>query len=193
MLFRSQNIVSVSFPVGGYLKSTKLLPGMHVTKGESIATIEEQSLIQLQQDYLMAKAKLKLAAFEFERQRVLNETKTAADKIFQQAQAEYESTKVLVQGLAEKLKLIHIVPDKLSSDAITRIISIPSPINGFVSKVNVNIGKYVQPQDVLFELINPSDIHAALTVFEKDLNKIQAGQKVQVMLVDKPEIGRAHV
>ena len=32
-------------------------------------------------------------------------------------------------------------------------------------KVNVNIGKYVNPSDILFELINPEDIHLNLTVF----------------------------
>lgn len=182
-----QNIVSVSFPLGGYLKSTKLLPGMHVFKGETIAVIEDQALVQLQQDYLMAKARLNLAKLDYERQKSLNETKTAADKIFQQAEAEYENARILVLGLAEKLRLINISPEKLIADKITRMISVPSPINGFVSKVNVNIGKYVQPQDVLFELINPSDIHAALTVFEKDLNKIQQGQKVQINFVDDPE------
>ena len=80
-----QNIVSVSFPLGGYLKSTKLLPGMHVSKGESIAIIEDQSLVQLQQDYLMARSKLNLAKLEYDRQKSLNETKTASDKIFQGA------------------------------------------------------------------------------------------------------------
>jgi hypothetical protein len=38
-----------------------------------------------------------------------------------------------------------------------------------VSKVNVNIGKYVNPSDVLFELINPDDIHLNLKVYEKIL------------------------
>jgi cobalt-zinc-cadmium efflux system membrane fusion protein len=38
-------------------------------------------------------------------------------------------------------------------------------------KVNVNIGKYVTPSDILFEIVNPSDIHLALTVFEKILIK----------------------
>ena len=182
-----QNIVSVSFPLGGYLKSTKLLPGMHVSKGESIAIIEDQSLVQLQQDFLVARSKLNLAKLEYERQKSLNETKTASDKIFQQAEAEYENYRVLVMGLGEKLRLININPDKLNGSSISRMVSIPSTINGFVSKVNVNIGKYVQPQDILFELINPSDIHAALTVFEKDLNKIKKGQKVMVSFVDEPE------
>ena len=181
-----QNIVSISFPLGGYLKSTKLLPGMHVFKGESIGIIEDQALVQLQQDYLMAKSKLSFLKLEYERQKSLNETKTAADKIFQQAQSDYENTKLLVLGLGEKLRLININPDKLSGNSISRMVSIPSPINGFVSKVNVNIGKYVQPQDVLFELINPTDLHAALTVFEKDLNKIKQGQKVEIYFVDEP-------
>ena len=182
-----QNIVSISFPLGGYLKSTKLLPGMHVFKGESIGVIEDQSLVQLQQDYLMAKSKLNFSRLEYERQKSLNETKTTADKIFQQAQADYENTKLQVLGLGEKLRLININPDRLSGNSISRMVSIPSPINGFVSKVNVNIGKYVQPQDVLFELINPTDLHAALTVFEKDLNKIKQGQKVEIYFVDEPD------
>lgn len=181
-----QNIVSISFPLGGYLKSTKLLPGMHIFKGESIGIIEDQALVQLQQDYLMAKSKLTFSKLEYERQKSLNETKTVADKIFQQAQSDYENTKLLVLGLGEKLRLININPEKLSGNSISRMVSIPSPINGFVSKVNVNIGKYVQPQDVLFELINPTDLHAALTVFEKDLNKIKQGQKVQIYFVDEP-------
>ena len=55
-----QNMVSISFPLGGYLKSTKLLPGMHVAKGEALAVLEDPQYIQLQQDYLMAKAKLNI-------------------------------------------------------------------------------------------------------------------------------------
>lgn len=53
-----------------------------------------------------------------------------------------------------------------------------SPIDGYVSKVDVNIGKYVTPSDVLFELVNPTDIHLALTVFEKDLDKLYIRQKL---------------
>jgi cobalt-zinc-cadmium efflux system membrane fusion protein len=66
-------------------------------------------------------------------------------------------------------------------------VAIHSPINGYVSKVNVNIGKYVQPSDVLFELINPDDIHAALTIFQKDMPKIKIGQRVSINFVNEPE------
>jgi len=62
-----------------------------------------------------------------------------------------------------------------------------SPINGFVSTVNVNIGKYVTASDVLFELVNPTDIHLALTVYEKDLNRLFIGQKLAAYSNNQPE------
>lgn len=183
-----QNIVSVSFPLGGYLKTTRLLPGMHVNKGEVIAMMEDQSLVQLQQDYLIAVTKLQYLEKEYERQKLLNENKVNADKIFQQAQADFASQRVLVRGYAEKLRLISINPDKLNENSISRSVPVYSPINGFVSKVNVNIGKYVNPSEVLFELINPDDMHATLTIFEKDIAKIKPKQKVLVSFVDEPSV-----
>jgi cobalt-zinc-cadmium efflux system membrane fusion protein len=159
--------------MGGYLRSTKLLPGMHVSRGEVIAVVEDQALIQLQQDYLVAVAKLGFLQQEFERQKLLNENKVNADKVYQQAQADYSSQKVMVKGYSEKLKLVGINPVKLSEDNVSKSVAVHSPINGFVSKVNVNIGKYVTGTDILFELINPDDMHAALTIYEKILPKLK--------------------
>jgi cobalt-zinc-cadmium efflux system membrane fusion protein len=173
-----QNMVSISFPMGGYLKSSKLLPGMHVRKGETIAMMEDQQFIQLQQDYLTAKAKLLYAQKDFERQRDLNASKASSDKLFQQAQADYSSQKILVSSLAEKLRLIGMNPSSVTDGRITRSAAVRSPIDGYVSKVNVNIGKYVNPSDVLFEIVDPRDIHLALDIFEKDVSLLHQGQKV---------------
>lgn len=181
-----QNIVSVSFPMGGYLKSTTLLPGLHVSKGEVIGVIEDQSLVQLQQDYLIGKEKLRYIEQEYLRQKELNENNVNAAKVFQQATTDYNSQKVMMKAMAEKLRLIHINPDKLSTENLARGVPLYSPINGFVSKVLVNTGKYVQPSDVLFELIDPSDIHAALTVFQKDVSRVAIGQDVELNFINDP-------
>lgn len=173
-----QNMFSVSMPLGGYLRSTHLLPGMHVKKGEVIAIMEDQQYIQLQQDYLTTKAKLSYAEAEYQRQKELNQSKASSDKVLQQTQMEYSNQKVNLGALAEKLKLININPASVSETNISKSVNIYSPINGFVSKVNVNIGKFVNPIDVLFELVNPSDIHLNLKVFEKDLEKLSIGQKL---------------
>lgn len=182
-----QNMLSVSVPLGGYLKSTQLLPGMHINKGEVIAIMEDQQYITMQENYLTAKAGLILAEAEFNRQKELNASKASSDKVFQQAQNNYTTQKILVKSLSEKLKLISINPDKLDENNISRGISIYSPIDGYVSAVNVNIGKYVNPSDVLFEIVNPTDIHLALNVFEKDINQLAVGQKIVAYTNSNPE------
>ena len=173
-----QNMVSVSVPMGGYLKSTKLLPGAHLNRNEVIAVIEDNQYIQLQQDYLTAKAQFGFHEAEYNRQRELNASKASSDKVYEQAKSTYQTQKILIRSLEEKLRLIRINPNSLQENNISKSINIYSPIDGFVAKVNVNIGKYVTPSDVLFELVNPSDIHLNLRIFEKDLDKIFIGQKV---------------
>lgn len=182
-----QNMVSISVPLGGYLKTTKLLPGMHINKGEVIAVIEDPQYIQLQQDFLMIKSKIVYSQIEFDRQKELNQSQASSDKVFQIAAAELRSLEIQAAGLSEKLKLIGINPNNVSTENLTRSINIFAPIKGFVTKVNANIGRYISPTDVLFELVNPEDIHLALRVFEKDVDKLVIGQKLLAFTNSNPE------
>lgn len=182
-----QNIVSVSAPMGGYLKSTSLLPGSPVKKGQILAVLEDQQFIQLQQDYLTVKARLAYLQTDYNRQKALNASKSSSDKAVQQAESELAGQQVALRAMEEKLQLIGINPDRLSAASISQSVSIRSSINGFVSSVNVNIGRYVSPNDVLFELVNPSDMHLALKVFEKDLSKIKVGQTVMAYSNNDPD------
>lgn len=182
-----QNTVSISVPLGGYLKSTKLLPGMHIGKGEALALIEDPQYIQLQQDYLTAKADFSFDESEYNRQRELNANKASSDKVLEQTKAAYQKQHILIKSLEQKLKLIGLSPEKITPANISKSINIYSPITGFVSAVNANIGKYITPSDVLFELVNPSDIHLSLTVFEKDINHLAIGQKISAYSNASPE------
>ncbi|NTW32911.1 MAG: efflux RND transporter periplasmic adaptor subunit, partial [Bacteroidetes bacterium] len=53
-----QNLVSVSANMGGYVKSTDLVQGSPVTKGQIVAVIENSEFIELQQTYLESKNSL---------------------------------------------------------------------------------------------------------------------------------------
>ncbi|MCC6570737.1 MAG: efflux RND transporter periplasmic adaptor subunit [Chitinophagales bacterium] len=182
-----QNTVSISVPLGGYLKNTQLLTGMHVSKGQVIATMEDPQYIELQENYLTTKAKLKVTELEYQRQKELNQNKVSSDKIFQQTEAEYTALQIQLKALSEKLLLIGINPAQVTIGTISKSISVKAPINGYVSAVHANIGKYAAPGDVLFELIDPSDIHLSLTVFEKDIDRVKIGQKVMAYTNNHPE------
>lgn len=182
-----ENIVSLSFPLSGYLRSAKVLPGSKIQKGQSLAEIEDMQFIQLQQDYLTAQERLTLAESEFERHKSLNTNKASSDKVFQQARTEMQTQHILVNSLAQKLHVIGIDPAKLKAENISRSVRITSPINGYVSKVHVSAGKYTSPTDPLFELIDPGKIHLTLQVFEKDLNQLSVGQKVLAYTNNNPD------
>ncbi len=182
-----QNLVSVSFPMGGYLKTTSILPGTNVGKGQVIAIMEDQAYVQLQQEYLMAKTRMEFLSADVKRQKDLSEAEATSLKQYQQVLSDFRTQQVLIRSLEEKLKTIGINPQRLTIANISRTVPLRSPINGFVSKVNVNIGKYVNPSDVLFELVNPDDIHAAINIFEKDLSLIKKGLRGTVSLGDNTE------
>lgn len=95
--------------------------------------------------------------------------------------------RIIMNALAQKLRLININPTTLTVDNITKNVRLYSSIAGFVSKVNVNIGKYVNPSDVLFELIDPSDIHLNIKVFEKDIDKLYISQKLYANTNARPD------
>jgi membrane fusion protein, heavy metal efflux system len=182
-----QNLVSVSVPLGGYLKSTEMLPGKLVKKGQVLAILEDQQYVRLQQDYLLAKVKLKVVEGEYQRQRELNASKASSDKVLQLSEGEFRNAKINLKALEENLELIGINPQRLDENKISKRITITSPINGYVAKVNANIGKYLTPSEVLFELVNVADIHLNISVFEKDLASLAIGQKVIAYNNSNPE------
>lgn len=182
-----QSLISVSATMGGYLRNTNLLPGSQVSKGQRIATLEDPVYVQLQEGYLSAKAKLQYAKSDLDRQKDLQENNATSTKNYQLALRDYNSLQVEIKSLEQKLRIININPANVSLNNITRSVSLYSPINGFVSKVNVNIGKYVSPSEVLFELVNPSDIHAAINIFESDIMNFKPGMKGSVYLSAQPD------
>lgn len=173
-----QNLVSISAPMGGFVRKTELLQGMKVRKGQVLATIENPDFIQIQQDYLETQSRLEYAQLEFKRQAELSKENINAQKILQQASSEVKTQKARLEGLTERLKTAGISLKTLDNGTIVNSASIYSPISGSVTTVNVNIGKYVNPTDVMFEIVDTDHLHVELSVFEQDIPKIRLGQLV---------------
>lgn len=182
-----QNLISVNVPLGGFLKRTNMLPGEEVRKGDILAWIENQDYVTMQQEYLSAKSRLVFLEQEQARQKELSSQQASPLKMYQQTVSEYKSVAAQTSALAQKLGLIGISVKNLSSATIQAEVPVRSPIHGFVSKVGVNVGRYVNPTDVLMELVDTDDIHAALTVFEQDIPRIKIGTPVTLSLPSMPD------
>jgi len=179
-------IASVSIPMGGYIQDINLIPGTFVKKGQVLATVKDPAYVQLQENYLSIKAKLSFLQQDLDRQKVLLTQEAVSKKSFQQLQADFNTNTIQLKGLSEQLKLINIQPESLTTERMSSLVQLVAPIAGYISKVNINRGKYVTPSDILLEIINPNDIHAAITIYEKDIANFKIGNKGTVTLTQDP-------
>lgn len=186
-----QNLATVSMPLGGFVKTTNLMPGNAVTKGQTLAILENQEFVDIQQNYLDAKNKFDYAEAEYNRQSELYKSEVSSQKNMQQVTSEYKSLKAQVKSLEQKLSLIGINPAYLNEDNISSSVALLSPISGYIKSVNVNIGKSVSPSDVLFEIINGDKLFLELTLFEKDADKVSQGQKIRFFINNETEQHKA--
>lgn len=180
-----QSKVSISAPMGGFVKSTELLQGSRVEKGQVVAVMQHQDYIQLQQDYLEHFSQLEFLKLEYERQEELSKESVNSRKSLEQARANFNSTNATVAGLKAKLQMININIKNLEKGKIQNTINLYSPISGYVTKVNTNIGAFVNPTDVLLEIVNTKELHVELTIFEKDVPLLKVNQHVLFTLANE--------
>ena len=182
-----QNLLSISAKMGGFIRNTDLLQGSIVKRGQLLAVIENQDFIILQQDYLNALSRLQFLQSEYERQKQLSAENVSALKVYQQVSSDYNALQSQIRGLEARLSLVNLDINNLKKGNIVNTYSIYSSTNGIVTTVNVNLGKFVQPQDVLFEITNIEHLHVELTIFEQDIPKVSIGQNVRFSLINQPE------
>ena len=174
-----ENRASVTSYFGGTVKKIELLPGEQVKKGQVLFVLENPDYVQMQQDYLEAKGQLKYLKSDYERQKSLNEDKVTSEKNYLKAESDYTVTKVKVESLNRKLRLMNINPNTLTMDNIRTTINIYSPINGYITEVNISRGTFLNPSLTAITIVDTDHIHLELNIFEKDISKVKIGQPIR--------------
>ena len=185
-----QNRVSITAIQGGYVQAVAVLPGEHVAAGATVATLRSPEYLTLQQTYLQSKAKVRFLTEDLERQRILDVEDVGAKRKLQQARADFATEQATLRATAAQLRLLGISVARLvATGQLQNSVPLTTPIAGYVKAVNINPGQYVNPQDVLVEVLNRDDLHLELKVFEKDVAQVKVGQKIlfRVQNVDRGE------
>ena len=182
-----QGNISITVPYGGFLKYTEMLPGSRLKKGQIVATVENPEFIDFQREYLEVLANNDYLKADFERQQTLNNEQVSSTKVFQKAKSNYLTNKANIQALESKLRMIGINPMSVKNGTISSVVNVYSPIKGVVRDVYINTGKYFNPQDVLMDITDASDLHVELKVYEDDIPLIRNGQRIRFRLANAPE------
>jgi cobalt-zinc-cadmium efflux system membrane fusion protein len=185
-----QNQAQVSILVGGLVKSIDVTEGVFVKQGQTLATLVNNDIIQLQQDYLENKSQLKYLQAEFTRQTALQEDKINATKTLQQVENELGMAQAKQKGLQTKLQLQGVNAANISTSNFTNRIAVTAPISGFVHHINLTMGKFADANTILFDIVDNRFLHLDLTLFEKDISKVKVGDKI--MFTDANDVSHTH-
>tara|TARA_R110000868_G_scaffold285967_2_gene546469 strand:+ start:887 stop:2080 length:1194 start_codon:yes stop_codon:yes gene_type:complete len=182
-----QNEAGITTVIGANVVSIEVIEGDKVNKGQVVAYLSHPNIIKLQTDYLNAYSNSNFLKKNYERQQKLYEAGVGSGANFQKAEAEYDASKAIVNGLQAQLRILNVNTTSVRNGTISQRIVLRSPIEGFVQKVEVKIGQYVEPQTELFEVVNTDHAHADFMVFEKDVHKVQKGQRVNFTVQSIPD------
>lgn len=172
------NRVSLTTVFGGYITYTGVYPGDQVRKGHLLAKIQDPLYVDLQRSYLSGLSNLTYLKADFERKQQLVQTQSVSDKQFQEARRAYQEAEINVQALAAQLTMAGFSVEAIKRNGVQPEVEVRSPINGYVTVVNINQGMHLAEGEALFELMDPTHVHIELAVFPNDLAKLSEGQKV---------------
>lgn len=172
-----QDRAEVTSPMGATVRRILVVEGQRVARGQVLAWLSHPDLIALQGRYAQAKARLTYLAAEYQRQKALYAGKVGAGKDFQQVSAEYHALQGELRATAEQLRLMGISPSAVSGGRTVAAIALRSPISGTVERVAAALGQYADPQASLFSIVNTSRLFADLLVYERDFDRVRAGQR----------------
>lgn len=175
-----QNKADISVLIGGVVKDIYVLEGTFVSKGQVLATLQNLEVSEMQEDYNSAIANIEYLQLEYDRQKTLSDENVNPRKVFQEIKSKLAVEKARAQAAKNKLQALNVGLSGKSS-----LIPIISPISGYVGKINITKGASANTGVALFEVIDNSQMHLDLNVFEKDLGNISIGQEVDFVLTNQ--------
>lgn len=178
----NQNKALVTSLAGGVLRSLNVQPGNAVHKGQVIGTIANTELSGIQQQMISINAQLKYAEQEQQRLKELVAGNAAPMKNLQKVEAEISGLKAQRTALQRQLSALGMS----STSDISSMLAITAPISGTISEVTAQIGSNIDNNAPIAQIINNSELHLDLFVYEKDLPKVAAGQTIHFTLTNNP-------
>ncbi len=186
-----QNQADVSVFMSGIVKSISVIEGQYVRKGQSLASFQSVEFnnlrlekAKLSQELQQTNGQIGYLELEFARQKELSEENIASKKAFQKISSDLDLAKNKIGNIQSQIKIIQ-QNIGLGGNEANNNLGILAPISGFITAVNIKIGSSLKPETVLFSIVDNSQMHVDLLVYEKDLYKVKVGQKARFMLTNQ--------
>lgn len=178
----------ISLPIPGIISKIHCQPGQMVSKDAILFEVTGNELTDMQREFAESAAALFRLKSEYERVKELTKENIGSKKDYIMAESSYLTERARYNSFRLKLGNVGLDVVKIEGDAFYSFYAIQSPINGFVTKINVNIGQYADSQHNAAEIIDPRSFLLKLSVFEKEIGKVKPDQIALFSLAGAHEV-----
>jgi cobalt-zinc-cadmium efflux system membrane fusion protein len=183
---------------------SRLLAGLGdtVRSGQVLAELESSDIGQAQAAYLSAKARVTAAQANLKRERDLAEQKISSVREREMAEAQAISEEAELRAASERLRAYGFSQADIgamnregrSTDNLGGKVSLRAPIPGTVVARHITLGQAVERATDAFKIIDLTQLWVLLDIYEKDLQRVYVGQKVELRTETYPgEVFHARV
>ena len=175
---KPQSLASIYSSISGKVKSISVEMNSLVKKGANLVVIESGDFIQLQQEYLEAKAGLRSKTADYNRTKQLFEKNITSEKEFVKIESQYQVLKAKLQALSAKLEILQVDMEKLNHGDLSNYFVLRAPIAGYISDISVNLGRFVGVETPLMNIIDMKGAQLVFPIYTQFLDKVEQGQRV---------------
>jgi RND family efflux transporter MFP subunit len=174
----------VSAPVAGMVTNLSVARGDRVNAGQPLLTLESQSFVSLQREYLHAVAQEVLANQQLKRNANLFEGKAVPQRVLEGSQTEARQASIAVAERRQMLRLAGLSDDAISrltnEAAISATLSVDAPQTASVVEIAVSPGQRMEQSAPLVKLARLSPLWAEIAVPASNIRAIHPGARVEV-------------
>lgn len=171
----------------GIVRELRVDVGSQVKKGAPLLTIDSPNIAADRSRLTAAASRVQVAEENFRRSQQLESEGIIARKQMLEAKSELDS------ATSEKLALSASLATMGAGAGTSGGYTLTAPLAGVVTERHATIGKLVDPEEVLLEIVDTSTMWAELDVPEADLPAVKAGQEAAITLdvnPGKPIVGK---
>lgn len=181
-----------SSQLGGRIVKLHVEPGQTIAAGEIMAEVDSLELQTLRLELLNAQNNLQLSEKLVKETEEVSRNGAIPMQRFLELQSKLAQHQSDLELARSKWLSLQLSLDSLqkvlqgSTDPSLHYLPIVSPIAGTVIHADLTIGKIVDPNEHLFEIVDLSTIWVKVGVLERDLSQLEAGQSITLTLTAYP-------
>lgn len=172
-------VAQVGARVSGRIVDVMVNVGDPVSRGEPLLVLESAEVGRAWADLVSTRAVERVAARSRDRQRALLGSRVTSVRAVEEAEGAWEVADAELRAALTRLAALGVYdpgPPPVDPARVT----LTSPVSGVVTARSALQGAWVEPSDVLIEVVNLDQLWLEASVYEQQMRFVDVGQAVQV-------------